>query len=164
MSFEHLGKGVFGALMAVFSFLYGCISEMIIVLAILMIFDYITGVLVAKKNNTFSSNIGFWGVVRKLSYLMIIITGYLSDITINAFTAIIGIDFNTFGALGFAVVFYLIGNEGISLFTNWSNLGLPVPKFLLSIFYNFQSFSNVMVKKNIIKELKQDELDKENKD
>jgi toxin secretion/phage lysis holin len=118
MSFEHLGKGVFGALMAVFSFLYGCISEMIIVLAILMIFDYITGVLVAKKNNTFSSNIGFWGVVRKLSYLMIIITGYLSDITINAFTAIIGIDFNTFGALGFAVVFYLIGNEGVSLFTN----------------------------------------------
>jgi phage-related holin len=65
--------------------------------------------------------------------------------------------------LGFAVVFYLIGNEGVSLFTNWSNLGLPVPKFLLSIFYNFQSFSNVMVKKNIIKELKQDELDKEDK-
>jgi hypothetical protein len=49
---------------------------------------------------------------------MIVISGYLTDITINAFANLIGIDFNTYGALGFAVIFYLIGNEGVSLFTN----------------------------------------------
>lgn len=146
---EQVGKGIFGALIAVFSFLYGCVSEMIIVLAILIIFDWITGVLVAKRNNTFNSKKGIWGAVRKLSYLMIIVTGYLSDISINAFAAMIGLDFNTYGALGFAVVFYLIGNEGVSLFENWTKLGLPVPLFLSKLFVNFKILSNTMVKKNV---------------
>jgi phage-related holin len=59
MYINHLGKGIFGALIAVFSFLYNCISEMVIVLAILMIFDYITGVLVAKRDNKFNSKKGY---------------------------------------------------------------------------------------------------------
>jgi hypothetical protein len=49
---------------------------------------------------------------------MVIITGFLADITINSFAAIIGLTFNTYGALGFAVIFYLIGNEGVSLYNN----------------------------------------------
>jgi phage-related holin len=49
---------------------------------------------------------------------MIIITGYLADISINHFAIVIGLSFNTYGALGFAVIFYLIGNEGISLYEN----------------------------------------------
>jgi toxin secretion/phage lysis holin len=151
MIFEQLGKGIFGASIAVFSFLYGCISEMIIVLAILILFDYITGVLVAKKDKTFNYNKGCWGAIKKLSYLMIITTGYLTDITINSFASIIGINFNTYGALGFCVIFYLIGNEGISLFENWSKLGLPVPGFLNNIFNNFKSLSNTISKKNIPK-------------
>lgn len=151
MLFENFGKGIFGALVAVFAFLYGCISEMIIVLAILILFDYITGVLVAKKNGTFDCNKGIWGAIKKLSYLMIITTGYLTDITINSFTNLIGIDFNTYGALGFCVIFYLIGNEGISLYENWTKLGLPVPTFLNNIFINFKSLSNTISKKNIPK-------------
>lgn len=151
MFIDAFGKGIFGALIAVFSFLYGCVTEIIIVLAILMIFDYITGVLVAKKLNKYNANKGFWGAIKKLSYIMVIVTGYLTDITINAFATMIGISFNTFGALGFSVVFYLIGNEGLSLYENWTKLGLPVPKFLSNLFINFQYLSNVLFKRNNIR-------------
>lgn len=148
--FIHLEKSIFGALIAVLSYLYGCIGEMIIVLSILMIFDYITGVLIAIKTNTFDSNVGIWGIIRKLSYLMIVTTGYLTDITINSFANLIGLDFNTYGALGFAVIFYLIGNEGLSLLSNWIKLNLPVPTFLNNLFINFQTLANSLVKKNQI--------------
>jgi phage-related holin len=58
MFFQSTEKGIIGALIAVFSFLYSCVSEMIIVLALLMIFDYITGVLVAKVEDKFDSKKG----------------------------------------------------------------------------------------------------------
>lgn len=148
MTDEFMTKGIFGALIAVFSFINGCVSEIIIVLAILMIFDYITGILIAKKNNKFSQQKGVWGAIKKLSYLMIVITGYLADITINHFASIIGLNFITHGALGFAVIFYLIGNEGLSLYENWIKLGLPAPLFLSNLFTNFKIMSNNLVKKN----------------
>jgi phage-related holin len=56
---QYLNKSIFGAFIAVFSFLSGCVSEIVIVLALLMIFDYVTGTLIAKKNNKFSSKKGF---------------------------------------------------------------------------------------------------------
>jgi phage-related holin len=50
--------------------------------------------------------------------------------------------------LGFAVIFYLIGNEGVSLYNNWIKLGLSVPKFLSNIFNNLKNLSNLLVKRH----------------
>ena len=141
-------KGVLGALIAVFSYLYSCVSEMIIVLAILMIFDWITGCMVAKKEGRYDHESGTWGAVKKLFYIVIIVTGYLADITITVFAHKAGLDFNTYGALGFAVTFYLIGNEGVSVYTNALRLGLPVPRFLINVFNNFKVLAKTSVKQN----------------
>jgi len=131
-------RGLLGALTFVFMYLYSCVSEMVIVLAILMMFDWITGCIVAKKNNLYCAKKGSWGAIKKFLYIMIICVGYLADITIMTFAHKLGLDINTYGALGFAVTFYLIGNEGVSIYTNALKLGLPVPKFLSDMFNNFK--------------------------
>jgi toxin secretion/phage lysis holin len=145
----NLQKAIIGAITYVFSYLSGCINEMIIILAIFMCFDYITGVAVSKKKNTFDRNIGAWGAIKKFFYLIILVSGYLLDITVNTFAHKVGVDFNTFGSLGFAVTFYLIGNEGMSLYTNLINLGLPAPKFLLNVFQNIKALAASSVPKEL---------------
>lgn len=137
-----------GILIGVFSYLAQCVNEVVIILAILMIFDYVTGTTVALTEKNFSAKAGAWGAVKKLYYIMILATGYLSDILINSFAIKLGLSFCTHGALGFAVAFYLIGNEGISLYMNWSKLGLPAPKFLFNIFSNIKLLAKNTVKKN----------------
>jgi toxin secretion/phage lysis holin len=152
----NIQKSIFGAIAYVFSFLSGCVGQIIIILAILMCFDYVTGVTVAKKEGTFDKNKGSWGAVKKLFYIMIIVTAYLADLSITLFAKKIGLDFQTYGSLGFAVTFYLIGNEGVSLYTNWIKLGLPAPKFISNIFNNIKLMAGASIPKELENKRKKD--------
>jgi toxin secretion/phage lysis holin len=131
-------KTLIGTIFGVMSFLYGCITEIVIVLAILMVFDYITGVTVALKERKFDPNVGVWGACRKLFYIMIVAVGFLADYVVQIVAEEASIGFSTGGVLGLAVVFYLIGNEGLSLARNWTRLGLPCPPILKKVFGQMQ--------------------------
>ena len=72
----------------------------------------------------------------------------------------LGLGLTTYGALGFAIVFYLIGNEGVSVYTNAQKLGLPVPTFLMNIYNNFKLMAKISVTKNN-KELKEEWSEKD---
>lgn len=139
---DKFGKAICGATSYIFTYLTKTINEIFVILALLMIFDYITGIIIAIKEGKFSYKQGILGVVKKLSYIMILATGYLVDYLVNYLSKRVGLDFQTYGSLGFVVTFYLLGNEGISLCYNWSSLGLPVPKTLMIIFEKFKSISN----------------------
>jgi toxin secretion/phage lysis holin len=131
---ENTSKGIIGSCIGVMSYLYGCISEIIIILVIFMIFDYITGVVVALKERKFCKSVGAWGVVKKVMYIILIVIGFLADFSAAYLIQKIGIKFSTNGALGLCVVLYLIGNEGLSLTKNLIALGLPAPPFLTKSF------------------------------
>lgn len=143
-------KGIFGAITYIFSYLTNCINEMVVVLSILMIFDFITGITLSKKNNTYKREIGTWGAIKKLFYIMILISGYLADISVNYFAKVLDLGFETYGSLGMVVIFYLIGNEGVSLYTNFAKLGLPAPKFLSTIFHNFKMIAKLNVPNELV--------------
>ncbi|WHH58492.1 phage holin family protein [Petroclostridium sp. X23] len=139
-------KGAMGVIAGVFGYLVGSFNALLVVLAILMMVDYVTGVTVALKNSEFDTGKGIWGAITKLFYILIVLVGFLADYTIMDTAARAGLDFSTGGLLGIAVTLYLIGNEGLSITENWVVLGLPVPPFLRTAFGYMKDQSGKIVK------------------
>lgn len=127
-------KGVFAGFTGIIAYLYSCINELIAVLVFFVLFDYITGIVLAAKEKKLDPMKGFWGAVKKAFYSVVVTMGFLLDFTIAYISPKLGIDINTGGLIGAATICYLIGNEGISTTRNLINLGMPMPKFFLSIF------------------------------
>lgn len=120
---ENTFKIIIGAVVtAVSGFLGGLDGVMYALIAFITI-DYITGVCVAIKEHKLSSEVGFWGLVRKVLILALVGVGHYID----AYIIQSGDVFRT------AVALYYIGNEGISLLENCGNLGLQLPQKLIDI-------------------------------
>lgn len=85
--------------------------------------DYITGVMCAINDKTFSSEVGFKGICRKV--LIFLLVGIANILDLN----VIG----TGSVLRTAVIFFYISNEGVSLLKNASHLGLPVPQKIKAV-------------------------------
>lgn len=111
-----------GAITAVSGFLGGMDGIMYALLAFITI-DYLTGIAVAVKRRELSSEIGFWGLVRKVCILALVGVANLIDVNVIA-------NGNVFRT---AVAAYYIGNEGISLMENIGNLGVVLPKKLYDV-------------------------------
>lgn len=111
-----------GIITALSGFLGGMDGIMYALLACITI-DYITGVAVAVKRHELSSEVGFWGLVRKVCILLLVGIGHYID----AYIMGAGDVFRT------AVALYYTGNEGISLLENCGNLGLPLPPKLIAV-------------------------------
>ncbi len=115
LGFTFVG-GVLGAFFGGFDgFLYA--------LVIFAAADYITGVLAACKRKELSSEIGFWGIVKKLLIFVIV-----------AIANVIDTEFIKSGsAVRTAVIFFYISNEGVSIIENVVAVGLPVPEKLKEV-------------------------------
>lgn len=87
------------------------------ILILLMILDYISGVLKGYINKELSSDIGFKGIARKAMIFFILILAVMLDRLLNTRTWI----FRTI------TCYFYIANEGISLLENGVVLGVPVP-------------------------------------
>ena len=112
-----------GLLGSAFTFLFGGWTEGMQTLVALMVIDYITGLIVAaifkksKKTNSggLSSNIGFKGLCKKFSELMIVAVMYRLDV-------LLGIQYlRDLCVIGFVL------NELISITENAGLMGIPLP-------------------------------------
>ncbi len=110
------------------SWLFGAWDIPIIFLVIVMILDYITGVLKAKINKELSSEIGLKGIARKFLILAIVMIAVLMDRLLNTGTWV-------FRSL--ACYFY-IANEALSILENAAVLGLKIPDGLKSALLQLQ--------------------------
>lgn len=101
----------------------GMWTQMCTVLAVCMVIDYITGLIVAacgKSPKTaeggVSSAVGFRGLAKKAVILLVVLLAWLLDrATGNA-------------VFQSAAVCYYIANEGISILENAVLIGVPVPE------------------------------------
>lgn len=98
-------------------------DTVIIVLVIFMALDYLTGVMAAIANKELNSNVGFKGILKKFTILIVLIVAVLLDRLLNSDTWV----FRTL------VAYFYIANEAISLLENSARMGLPVPQKLLDI-------------------------------
>ncbi|MFD1776998.1 phage holin family protein [Paenibacillus rhizophilus] len=86
-------------------------------LVVLMFADYVSGVAGAFKTHTVSSDIMFWGGVRKAVVLFVVGLSALVDAWVQT------------GAPVFraAAIFFYAGREALSVVENFGVLGVPLP-------------------------------------
>lgn len=121
--FTEFMKLIFGGIVtAVSGFLGGMDGIMYALLAFISI-DYITGVAVAIKQKKLSSEVGFWGLVRKVCIIALVGVAHFVDVYVM----------HTGDIFRTAIALYYIGNEGVSLLENMGNLGVPLSKKLKDV-------------------------------
>lgn len=97
------------------SALGGC-DMLLIVLAAFVVFDYVSGVILAVKQGKLNSRVGFFGIVKKALIFVVVIIAHLLD-------QLTGLD-----AIRSITVLFYISNEGISILENLGKLGVEIPK------------------------------------
>lgn len=105
----------------------------VLVLVAVMVIDYATGMTSAYKNGQIESKVGLLGILKKVSYLVLVAVGGVVDYLICSGLATAGFDFGVTYCCGLIVTIWLIINELISILENLSELGTPIPKFLVNI-------------------------------
>ena len=123
-------KGTIAAVTGVIAYLVGCLNELVIILVLLMILDYVTGVIAAYFKKELSSWRGLRGILKKFSFMLLVILGFLIDFVAMHLMEKTGVQFDTHGIFGIATTCWLIGNEGLSILENTAIIGLPIPPFL----------------------------------
>ena len=110
----------------------------VLVLVTVMVIDYATGMTSAYKNGQIESKVGLLGILKKVSYLVLVAVGGVVDYLICSGLATAGFDFGVTYCCGLIVCVWLIINELISILENLSELGTPIPKFLVNIVHRLK--------------------------
>lgn len=87
------------------------------------VLDYITGLLKAKKLRELSSEVAFWGGMKKLLIYIVVALAVMIDQVIEGDMAIMR---------GLVIGFY-IATEGLSILENIGALGVPLPQRLIDV-------------------------------
>ena len=103
------------------------------ILALVMAVDYISGMVRAWVKSELSSRVGIIGIVKKVSYLLGVVVAIVADWVVMTAAAKIGVDLGGFYFFGLLVTVWLILNECISILENISEIGVPLPAFLLKL-------------------------------
>ena len=101
----------------------GGMDGLLIALLVLMVLDYVSGIMCAIVDKNLDSRIGFRGICKKVLTLMLVGVANIVDVHIVG----------TGNALRSAVICFYMSNEALSLFENAAHLGLPVPDKLKDI-------------------------------
>ena len=105
----------------------------LIVLGVVMVVDYVTGISAAWVSKELSSRVGLIGIVKKLAYLAAVGVAVVIDYIIQQAIIKVGVELNSIGVyFGLIVTVWLILNECLSILENLAEIGVPLPKFLLS--------------------------------
>ena len=110
---------VVSAIGTAFSYICGWDGQ-IEALMLLMLIDYISGVMAAyiNPNMSLNSQRGFKGILKKIMIMLLVALAHIVDRAIGQAMA------------QAIVVWFFIGNEGLSIIENAAKAGLPVPEKL----------------------------------
>ncbi|EHL20283.1 hypothetical protein HMPREF9628_00128 [Peptoanaerobacter stomatis] len=115
---SNAGKVVYAFIAIIFGSIanfLGGFDDALRLLMVLILADYITGVIVAVKKKKLNSSVGFIGLLKKIIILILVWVGFELD-------KALGSQF-----LRNAIIFFYASNEGVSLLENTSKLGVPYP-------------------------------------
>lgn len=101
-------------------FLLGGVDVALNSLFVVMIIDYITGVASAIYNKELSSKVGYKGIIKKFTYLCVVALAVVID--------------NLTGQSGLVrslVIYFFVGNDGISIIENLAEMNIKLPQKLI---------------------------------
>lgn len=142
MDKENIIKTVTSVAGTVVTGLFGGWDIALKLLILFMAIDYVTGLIKGRLENNLKSEIGFDGILRKSTILLVLIVGVSLDRLINSGSWI----FRTL------VCFFYIGNEGLSILENVAAIGIPLPDGLKSALAQLKENKKDINKKDINKE------------
>jgi len=105
----------------------------LVVLVIVMLIDYGTGMAQAYVSHSLNSRIGVAGIIKKIGYIVAVAVGIVADYLISSALTQVGIDIKINYCIGMIVTIWFIINELISVLENLAEIGIPLPKFLVSL-------------------------------
>lgn len=116
---------LFNTFCVIIGFIGGLISNLIgnwdillNTLVVLMVFDYITGILKGYFLKNLDSKFGFWGIIKKIIILIVVSTAHIISNMVNLSLP-----------LREVVIIFFISNEGISVLEN-AAVFVPIPESL----------------------------------
>lgn len=125
-------KSVPTVVVAVVGYLFGEIDGLTYALLTVMVTDYATGVVSAAVNRELSSNVGFRGILKKVSVLIVVAVSQVVDVNLLSDS----------GVLRSSVVAFYVVNESISILENVSRMGVPLPSRLKRVLCQLKDDSN----------------------
>ena len=130
---------VLSAAVAAFSVYFNALAVPLIVLLIAMTADYISGMTAAYIGAELSSKKGIQGIVKKLSYMVMVAVAMGVDWLIHSGLSAFNINVDCDMWVGLIVTAWLIINEMISILENLGRIGVPMPAFLINIVKKLKS-------------------------
>lgn len=110
------------ALAAVMTYVFGGADKWLLGLIVVVILDYISGVIAAVINHELSSRKGFAGILKKVLFFCVVAVSHIVDQATGAG-----------GVLRALTIGFLLANESISVLENCGRCGIPLPKKLLVV-------------------------------
>lgn len=127
---------------------FGLICPSLTLLFLLMIIDYISGMLAAKKEGMehpndakygWSSKKSIIGIYKKVGYILIVLVAISTDYIIFKIINELGISYQTNTMFGLLVIIWLILNELLSILENVGRMGVNLPSFLVKVLSDMQN-------------------------
>lgn len=119
INYKDIGNILWTGISTFFVYVYGGMDAAFKCLIVIMILDYITGVIANRIN--LDSKIGFKGIAKKVMILALVAVGAQVD--------------KAMGTDGYIcrtlVTMFYIANESLSIVENSAKMGLPVPQKLI---------------------------------
>lgn len=136
MKWDKILSSIIASLGACANYFFGGLDMALKTLLLLMLLDYITGLICAGKDKVLSSSTGFKGLGKKILILIIVGVGVSVD---NAT--------GTNGIVRSMVIFFYASMEGISILENATRAGVPVPEQLKEMLVQLKKGNKKEVKK-----------------
>lgn len=117
---KHLISNVFSVILTTIVYLLGGVDIALQSLLIVIVIDYITGIASAIYNKELSSKIGFKGIIKKFSYLLVVALSVVID--------------NLLGQSGLIrslVIYFFVANDGLSIIENMAEMNIKLPQKLI---------------------------------
>ena len=109
-------KSLVGVGGAAASYLFGGWTHLLSILLTFVVIDYISGVAAAAKEGALRSDVGLWGIAKKVMIFGIVAVAHLVDTALG--------DSHLFRD---AAIFFYLANELLSMLENAGRLGAPIP-------------------------------------
>lgn len=113
-------NNVFSVILTTFIYLLGGIDVALQSLLIVIVIDYLTGIASAIYNKELSSKLGFKGIIKKFSYLLVVALSVVID--------------NLLGQSGLIrtlVIYFFVANDGLSIVENMAEMNIKLPQKLI---------------------------------
>ena len=113
-------NNVFSVILTTIIYLLGGIDIALQSLLIVIVIDYLTGIASAIYNKELSSKMGFKGIIKKFSYLLVVALSVVID--------------NLLGQSGLIrslVIYFFVANDGLSIIENIAEMNIKLPQKLI---------------------------------